>query len=220
MKLIVTPNSHHDGKNTTRSSGSPDSFGPPEKDLIDKIDNWLSADRYRTLVFVARDFDAAVTYWDLLANNIAADDNVSYDELRRRYHLAWTKYLSFRHTLPFKNCDWYDIDVHPFTKAKTISGDLAAAIDTSDADIRYATLPAPGNVTSTGDFGDYSVDVLMSVDSKSVHLFTRKAHSSRQPSYCRRQRIVLVEFAIGQPYEPGTGNVTRRPCNAKRLWRW
>ena len=42
---------------------TPNSFELPTQKEIDYLENWLTNDQGRTLVYVARDYDAAIEYW-------------------------------------------------------------------------------------------------------------------------------------------------------------
>ena len=41
----------------------PDDFGPPRDEVIQWFEEWLVEEPNRTLIYVARDYDAAVDYW-------------------------------------------------------------------------------------------------------------------------------------------------------------
>ena len=44
----------------------PDDFGPPDKEHRDYLEQWLNSDPYRTrtVVYVGRDYNAALDYWE------------------------------------------------------------------------------------------------------------------------------------------------------------
>ena len=141
----------------------PDSFGPPGEDVIDRVDDWLATDGPRTLVYVARDFDAANMYWDTLRQGAAGKEE--QDDLSRQFLEATTGHLLNRQAGgKLEGCDWYDVANHPYTKPEKITGDFVDELDVAELDLRYGTLPAPGDLHEAGQFGDYSVEVLMSVD--------------------------------------------------------
>lgn len=142
----------------------PDSFEPPAEESIEKIENWLKNDNGRTLVYVARDFDAAETYWDLLRKDAVEDS--TKDDLSRQFYDATANHISARQNRwsDEMNCDWFKTVPHPYTLAKDFSGELVEGLNTSKLDIRYRSLPSPGDVSGAGEFGDYTVEELMSVD--------------------------------------------------------
>lgn len=141
----------------------PDAFKVPDENIIDKIEIWLTNRSNRTLVYVCRDYDATLQYWESLKENETDADKV--DQLSRFYIDAASNYFNVRNILEKKSAPWYEIQEHTYTKASQLSGKLVEDIDTSDADVRYASLPFPGDDLQSGTFGDFDVEVLMSVDS-------------------------------------------------------
>lgn len=43
---------------------APDDFDPPSEEVHNFFDEWLAAGRNRTLVYIGRDYDAAIDYWE------------------------------------------------------------------------------------------------------------------------------------------------------------
>lgn len=139
----------------------PDDFDAPRQDAINKAEEWLGAGGNKTLVYVARDYDASIVYWDKLRKSNTANERIARD-----YADALSKHISKSTTIADKNCDWYEWSVGPFKKASEISGTLAEDLDTSQAEIHYGSLPVPGDITDSGTFKDYDVEVLLTADSK------------------------------------------------------
>ena len=143
----------------------PDDFSPPNQNVIDKVEDWLESEPDKTLVYVARDYDAAIVYWDHLRNVNAkmgqADDNTS-----REYANSLSSHLANSpRGEEQKSCAWYDWKIKPFQKARSVTGDFANSLDTENAEIHYGSLPVPGEITDSGTFNDYQVEVLLTVDS-------------------------------------------------------
>lgn len=139
----------------------PDSFDPPDVQIIQNIESWLMDGRNRTLVYVARDYDAAIDYWEQLETHSI---NGTDEKLRRNYHDATSSHLFNRHYLKTFNCDWYDLERHQLTQADSIFGPLVEGIESFD--VQYSYLPKPGEGEVTGKFGNYDVEVMMGVDDK------------------------------------------------------
>ena len=138
----------------------PDDFSPPSRAAIDKAEQWLSSDTDKTLVFVARDYDASIVYWDHLRQGRPVGDRYARD-----YADALSRHIAAGVTTAEPDCLWYDWQVGPFQKATTVDGPLAEAIDGSAANIHYGSLPVPGAVVDSGSFNGYDAHVLLRVDS-------------------------------------------------------
>ena len=51
----------------------PDHFGSPKPDAINKAEQWLGSDGDKTLVYISRDYDAEIVYWEKLLDSSAAE---------------------------------------------------------------------------------------------------------------------------------------------------
>lgn len=74
----------------------PDSFSAPSAAHRRFVDEWLQDDAGRTLIYVGRDFDAAVAYWDIInerAKQISDPKSRQFDSKRR---IATTKHTDAR----------------------------------------------------------------------------------------------------------------------------
>jgi len=157
----------------------PDDFQPPDDAAIEKARQWLMSDSNKTLVYVARDYDAAIVYWDSLRQGDKTD------RIARGYADALSGHIARSRVSSNSDCDWYDWTVGPFRQATRLGGPLADSIDQSAAEIHYASLPTPGDVSDTGTFGDYEVEVLLTADAVPlVYTLTRQEWSG--------SRIVIV----------------------------
>ena len=64
----------------------PDSFGPPSVEHRRFVDRWLQGDQGRTLIYVGRDYDARLTYWEKMLKKTASyseSDRIRYESKRR-----------------------------------------------------------------------------------------------------------------------------------------
>ena len=144
----------------------PDNFRPPNQKAVDSVEDWLESEPNKTLVYIARDYDAAIVYWDHLRNSSSATKKAG-EETSRNYADSLSSHLS-KSTLgndQQKSCAWYDWSINPFQKAKSVEGQLASSLETGKAAIHYGSLPIPGDVVDSGTFNDYQVEVLLTVDS-------------------------------------------------------
>ena len=142
----------------------PDSFYPPTPEHIQWAEWWLQKGDSRTLVYVARDYNAATSYWDLLCEQ--EDDSTQQLELRKKLHNEITN--NFRDRIDDLNlsCLWFRYKQQADVKAKVLSGVLAENIDSKALDLRYGDLPYPGSVVEKGKFGIYDTEVLLTVDNQ------------------------------------------------------
>ena len=172
----------------------PDGFAAPSEEAIDKIEDWLEDGWGRTLVFVGRDFDAAMLYWELLLAD--ASENDADRRLNRELANATTSHLySKNSTTELLDCGWYETDEFAHQPARRVSGVLSEGIIESELDLRYNSLPLPGDVKTTGTFKDYEVEVLLNVDSVPFVYSLRK---NRWPE----SRIIVVgngAFLLNMP---------------------
>jgi hypothetical protein len=82
-------------------------FSPPSQDVCDWLEGWLRQERGRTLIYVGRDFDAAVWYWEHLLPNPPPDQKA---EIYRRYAEAKRQLnLGLRSITGAEKCDWFAI---------------------------------------------------------------------------------------------------------------
>ncbi|MEM9412798.1 MAG: hypothetical protein AAGA30_16925, partial [Planctomycetota bacterium] len=142
---------------------APDTFTAPSEEAMEKIEAWLAAKPYQTLVWIARDFDASIAYWEALIEKESVTAKKS--ELERKHIDAITTHLYQKNLYPMQKCRWYDYQNHPLSSARSVGGNFVEEISGETPEIRYSSLPKPGTVQSNGKFGDYEVEVLMTVDS-------------------------------------------------------
>jgi len=114
----------------------PDDFAPPTDDVRAWLEDWLMDKPGRTLVYVGRDFDAAVWYWETIQPQAPSAQAA---EVARRLSEARAEYLRDRaRTTASKDCDWFTVeDKSRPRKVRTLSGDPAwrEGIDPTQLDI-------------------------------------------------------------------------------------
>ena len=139
----------------------PDHIIAPQQEAIDKAEQWVASGDDKTLVYVARDYDAAIVYWEQLKNDSEWDSQYA-----RNYADALSRLSAQGDQLKDNDCDWFDWRIQPFQTAKQISGSLAQSVETQQAEVHYASLPVPGDIETTGKFNDYDVEVMLTVDNQ------------------------------------------------------
>lgn len=85
----------------------PDDFQPPGEEPQDFLENWLRYGRGKTLVYVGRDYDAAIDYWESVLPETPAEQSV---EVLRRLAQARARHARARAALPEKEaCRWFQV---------------------------------------------------------------------------------------------------------------
>ena len=85
---------------------APDDFEPPEDDVQEFLENWLYEGEGRTLIYIGRDYDAAVTYWEKVQPNAPPDQAV---EVARRLAKARADYNGARSAITKdEGCRWFE----------------------------------------------------------------------------------------------------------------
>lgn len=112
----------------------PDSFDPPAQNVRDYLEDWLTEQPGRTLIYVDRDFDAAIEYWNAMLKNGSAEDRlVAQREKGRAQHdydfIANASDGAF-------DCEWYSVDRdQPLRRPKQLVGRYAEAINPAKTDL-------------------------------------------------------------------------------------
>ena len=135
------------------------------------------------MVYVCRDYDSRFQYWQTLKNQ--ETDPKKKDELSRLHIDSVSQHFAQRDRIEIQTCDWFEQQNHPYGKASSISGPLVDSRDTSEAELYYASLPIPGDDFENGSFGDFDVEVLVSLDS---HPFIYRL---TKPEYDDSQIIIV-----------------------------
>ena len=105
-----------------------DSFYAPHAEFCDRLEEWLSSDSGRTLIFIGRDYDAAVEYWKEVAPKSSAEQ---VDESQRRLANAIVKHESIRDSVEEEQSSpWFDVSYDEKPRlAKQLRGPWAGDLD-------------------------------------------------------------------------------------------
>ncbi len=86
----------------------PNDFKPPTAEVRDWLEIWLHEEPGRTLIYVGRDFDAAVWYWNKVQPNVPNEQATLAKEAAT---YAKTHYETGRQEIPdAEDCDWFTTD--------------------------------------------------------------------------------------------------------------
>jgi hypothetical protein len=113
----------------------PDSFAPPRENVMAYLERWLKQNSNRTLIYVGRDYDAEVEYWNSVGKNVPPDQA---NEFARRRAQAKTEYLTQRLTIPKDFVSkWFTINGQGQPKnIATLEGEWADGLDPQKLDLR------------------------------------------------------------------------------------
>jgi hypothetical protein len=113
---------------------APDDFQPPAPRQRDFVEQWLREKDDRTLVYIGRDHDAAISYWRKI-RPVAPPDQVQ--EIDRRLAAARAEYDASFSEMPREQfCRWFTLrrDGVP-RQVKSLTGPLSRGIDASRVEI-------------------------------------------------------------------------------------
>jgi hypothetical protein len=146
----------------------PDDFEPPKKEQRDFLEDWLARgddkESSRTVVYVGRDYDAAVAYWDRMAPQVPADQA---DEALRRKAEARAAHEADRSKMPpgqatTSYARWFSAQRdQPPKKSHQLRGPWAKDIDAAKTEIHLEgrmAVPRKEQATSSEPFpADFEV---------------------------------------------------------------
>jgi len=85
----------------------PDDFQPPGEEPQEFLEEWLYRGRGRTLIYVGRDYDAAIVYWESVLTNAPPEQSV---EILRRLAQARAEHAQARAVMPqAAECRWFQV---------------------------------------------------------------------------------------------------------------
>ena len=138
----------------------PNDFAPPSPEAIAWLEDWLQEEDGRVLIYVGRDFDAAIPYWEKALPKAKQRTAPVRQEMRLRAQADKTAFGNQRtqNTSP-RECAWYAYDPgHPRRQVTTLEGPWSQGIDATKAEIELY------GKRSEGSFGYADRNVLLSSD--------------------------------------------------------
>ncbi len=123
---------------------APNDRHPPSDEVIEWFDDWLWNEPNRKLIYIGRDYDAAVTYWEKVIPGAPAEQQA---EMRRRLNAAKARDSSMHGGRTRDTCDWFELD-GALTGRQVVSmqGAWSQGIDASQVDIVIRDRLAPNPV--------------------------------------------------------------------------
>lgn len=135
----------------------PDDFDPPSQEVRDWLDEWLDGGFNRTLIYVARDFDAAPGYWERHSDAVVKE---KVREWRRHLVAARASYQGRRLKSTVEiDAGWFRLDPSGAPRqVRSLAGrgDWLEGVDPSQVEIELTArlLPAPGAEVWLNSDGD------------------------------------------------------------------
>ncbi len=115
---------------------APDSFELPSDEELDFLEGWLMDQSGRTLVYIARDYDAAATYWQHMT---AKSPDWQMIEIERRLARSKSDHDLARAAVERRETDWFSVKTDvPRTPVDSLSGPWSEGIDASQTEIELA----------------------------------------------------------------------------------
>ena len=135
----------------------PNDFSPPSEEVCLWLEDWLKQKPDRTLIYVGRDFDAAVWYWNKIEPDAPQERK---SEIRRRRLESKADFLSGLNTAPAdESCRWFTISgKYKPRRVTSLEGDprWTQGIDPLklDIELNHRMTPSDGAETLLESEGD------------------------------------------------------------------
>jgi hypothetical protein len=117
----------------------PDDFRVPDSKVVRWLENWLSSGGGRTVVYVGRDFDAALEYWRAVAPSAPPEQAAEFKLRRDDAEDAFAQMRSS--VLDGESCNWFAVKslVKP-KRVTTLAGPWSTGVDVKKSDLSlYST---------------------------------------------------------------------------------
>lgn len=113
---------------------APNRFEPPDNDARAFFDEWFWDGQQRTLVYIGRDYDAEITYWEQMVDKAPPEQS---QEVRRRLAEARAQHQLHREEMPLDKAQrWFVMHgARPRQQVKKLSGPWSAGIDADKTEI-------------------------------------------------------------------------------------
>ena len=115
----------------------PDDFKCPDSDHRDYLVNWLGNEPDRTLIYVGRDYDAAVAYWRKVQPTAPPEQAM---EVARRRATVQSEHDKRRTQIPVdENCDWFSVRRDgDRQQVESLLGEWSESVDASQVEMELA----------------------------------------------------------------------------------
>ncbi|MDG2384381.1 MAG: hypothetical protein P8N76_22120 [Pirellulaceae bacterium] len=128
---------------------APDDFEPPATPVTDYLEKWLAAKPNRTLIYVARDYNAAIDFWEQVLVTAPPEQRI---EIRRELARARSGETAAREKPHDREgvsmtCEWFSLEAGGRKKLQheKFSGPWSDGVDFSKSGITVQTRVKPPN---------------------------------------------------------------------------
>ncbi|TWT30047.1 DUF4350 domain-containing protein [Blastopirellula retiformator] len=113
---------------------APNSFSPPTQEVRDYLETWLQAAPDRTLIYIDRDFDAAIEYWNTMTETASAEQLLT---AQREKGIAQHDFDQISAGAANKfDCEWYAVERDlPTRRPRRLTGRWADGVDAGKTDL-------------------------------------------------------------------------------------
>src|SRR5436190_17481878 len=146
----------------------PDDFEPPTKEQREFLETWLKNGAERTVIYIGRDYDAAVSYWERIAPQVPPREA---DEALRREAEARAEFEAERSKMPIKAkgyARWFTVSRDEKPEAvKQLGGPWAKGVDAAKTEIRLEgrlAIPSPSDAAAADPSPPKEIETLLSSD--------------------------------------------------------
>ena len=114
----------------------PDSFELPSEEETRYLESWLSSKPQRLLVYVGRDFDAAIGYWSHVADHAEDAPSEQRLEMQRRLAQARSQFESRRTAVGAGKQSWFSADDSRRRKVvRSLAGPWSRDVDSKNIEL-------------------------------------------------------------------------------------
>jgi hypothetical protein len=125
-----------------------DDHNAPEVKAIERLEAWLAQGTDRKLIYVGRDYDAAVEYWRTMLASAPEEERI---DLKRMLADALTRHDSQRAAESSRTqCEWFTIENRQQRTPSRITGSLCDGIDVDQLDLRLQSTVVPPATDGAG----------------------------------------------------------------------
>ena len=180
-----------------------DNFALPSQDEYDFLEEWLSAESGRTLVFIGRDYDAAIEYWSKIAPRSTPEEA---EEAQRRLAKSIVTYQQRRDAAeskePEESSPWFQFDFEPKPRfAKSLEGPWAKRLGKQNIRIPLsAELKEVSDDEATGHWaGDLYTEVLLSSTDEVIAMKLARAYWDDSQIIVASNGSFLLNLPLANP---------------------
>ena len=112
----------------------PDRFDAPRTEVIDRLNLWMQLGSNRTVIYVGRDYDATIDYWQ---NVVDTSKGLQSELAQRKLAESISEFEFRRQTVALdERCDWFQLKRGDEQVAKRLTGPWASSLKGSNISIQ------------------------------------------------------------------------------------